>query len=120
MEYLSNWFSRFSQYVDAWTGSPVAFGLAVLTILIWAAFGPVFEWSDTHQLIINTFTTVITYLMVFCLQSAQNRNSAAMHIKLDELIRATDAARNRIILAEDADRQELDMLRDELHREAKE
>lgn len=112
------WFSTFSRFVSAWTGSSMAFVLAVLTVVVWAALGPFFDWSDSHSLFINTITTVITYGMVFVIQASQNRDTAAIHLKLDELIRVTSAARNELLIAEDLDQKTLDRLRDQLRREA--
>ena len=83
------WFVHFAQLVSHATGRPLAFLLAVATILIWGALGPVFGYSDTWQLVINTGTTIVTFLMVFVIQNTQNRDTAAMHIKIDELIRVT-------------------------------
>lgn len=92
-------------------GSPLAFALAVLIIVVWAASGPVFHFSDTWQLVINTGTTIVTFLMVFLIQSTQNRDSSAIHIKLDELIRATKGAQNMMISLESLDEKELDRFR---------
>jgi low affinity Fe/Cu permease len=87
---------------------------AVLVIVVWAATGPVFGWSDTWQLVINTGTTIVTFLMVFLIQSTQSRDTRALHLKIDELIRVTGPARNRLILAEEAGRTDLDVMRNEL------
>lgn len=81
-------------------GSPIALLVAAAVILVWAVTGPIFGFSDTWQLVINTGTTIVTFLMVFVIQNSQNRDSKAIHIKLDELIEATQGARNRIALAE--------------------
>src|SRR5437763_1256555 len=85
----SGGFPKFARESARWTGRPMAFFLAVLVILLWAVTGPVFHYSDTWQLVINTGTTIITFLMVFLIQNTQNRDSEAMHLKLDELLRAT-------------------------------
>ena len=88
-------------------GSPFASIAAVSVIIIWASLGPFFKFSDTWQLVINTGTTIITFLMVFLIQNSQNRDAKAVQIKLDELIRAIDAARNKIIDVEDSSEQDL-------------
>jgi low affinity Fe/Cu permease len=105
------WFVRFAQWVSHITGRPVTFFLAVATILIWAALGPVFGYSDTWQLVINTSTTIVTFLMVFVIQNTQNRDTAAMHIKIDELIRVTGKARNILLDLEELDDKTLETLR---------
>jgi low affinity Fe/Cu permease len=84
-------FSRFADAVSRWTGRPVAFALCILAVSGWAVSGPVFGFSETWQLIINTGTTIVTFLMVFLIQSTQNRDGAAVQAKLDELIRAGQA-----------------------------
>jgi low affinity Fe/Cu permease len=81
-------------------GSPAALVVAALVIIVWAVTGPIFGFSDTWQLVINTSTTIVTFLMVFVIQNSQNRDAKAVHIKLDELIEAMEGARNRIALAE--------------------
>jgi len=97
-------------------GSPYAFAAAVLVIVVWAATGPLFHYSDTWQLIINTGTTVVTFLVVFMIQNTQNRDSRAIHLKLDELIRAVDTARNRMVDIEDVSEEELAELAREFRR----
>lgn len=89
-------------------GSPKAFILAVGTVLVWAITGPLFGWSDTWQLVINTGTTIITFLMVFLIQSTQSRDTRALHLKLDELIRVNKAARNSLVDLEEMSETELE------------
>ena len=89
----TNWFSRFAKWTSRVTGKPSAFGVASLIIAVWAVTGPIFQYSNTWQLVINTGTTIITFLMVFLIQNTQNRDSAALQAKLDELLRAVDGAR---------------------------
>ena len=103
----------FSTAVTKWTGSTAAFIIAVAVIIVWAALGQVFGFSDTWQLVINTSTTIITFLMVFLIQNTQNRDSEAMHIKLDELIRAVEGAHNALLDLEELEDEELDEKRDE-------
>ena len=95
-------------------GSPSAFALSTLIIIIWAALGPTFYFSDTWQLVINTSTTIITFLMVFLIQNTQNRDARAIHLKLDKLIRANKGARNLMIDLEEMADEELDKLHAEL------
>ena len=90
-------FERFAQSVAGWAGRPPAFALAFLVIVVWGVSGPVFHWSDTWQMVINTGTTIVTFLMVFLIQNAQNRDAAALQAKLDEVIRAIADARNEFI-----------------------
>jgi low affinity Fe/Cu permease len=101
-------------------GSPWAFAASVLTVLIWAALGPAHDYSDTWQLVINTGTTIVTFLMVFLIQNTQNRDARAIHLKLDELIRASTKARNQLIDLENMSNQELDELHAEFCRAQKE
>lgn len=97
-------------------GSPYAFVLAVLIVVIWAVCGPVFHYSDTWQLVINTGTTIVTFLVVFMIQNTQNRDSRAIHLKLDELIRAVESARNLLVDVEDLPDEELARLTREFQR----
>jgi low affinity Fe/Cu permease len=105
-----NIFERFSSKVSHATGSPMAFIIAILTIIIWALTGPLFIYSDTWQLVINTGTTIITFLMVFVIQKSQNRDSKSVQLKLNELIAANKYASNRLIVVEDLSEEELDVL----------
>lgn len=116
----ASWFSRFAQRTSQLTGTPLAFGLAVATILIWLISGPLFGFSDTWQLIINTGTTIITFLMVFLIQSTQNRDSEALQLKLDELIRAMAGAHNSLLNLEELESDELDKIREQYSRLAEE
>jgi low affinity Fe/Cu permease len=104
-------FTRFATLVAHATGKPVTFALCVIAIVVWALCGPIFHFSDTWQLVINTSTTIITFLQVFLIQNTQNRDGAAIQAKLDELIRAS-AAHNRFIGIEDLTEEELVMLRE--------
>jgi low affinity Fe/Cu permease len=97
-------------------GTPAAFLLAVAAIVIWAVLGPVFHFSDTWQLVINTGTTIITFLMVFVIQSTQNRDTKALHLKLDELLRGVTGARTSLVDLENLSDEELDRLQREFER----
>ena len=100
-------FDRFAKFVATASGLPVTFGLALLLLVVWAFTGPLFHFSDTWQLVINTGTTIITFLMVFLIQNTQNRDSHAMQLKLDELIRATMGAHTALIDVEELTEREL-------------
>ena len=116
-------FGRFAKAVARATGRPFAFALAVLLIAAWAVSGPLFGFSDAWQLTINTGTTIVTFLMVFVIQHTQNRDTAAMQIKLDELIRATQGAHNALLDLEELEEEQLlDYLRiyERLAKEARE
>jgi len=109
-------FRRFAHATSAAVGTPWAFLIAVLIIAGWAVTGPVFHYSDTWQLVINTGTTIITFLMVFLIQNMQNRDAKAIHLKLDELLRAVKGARTELVNLEDLSDQDLDELQKEFGR----
>src|SRR4051812_27816993 len=101
---------KFARRATDWTGSSWAFAFAVLTIIVWAVTGPYFHYSDTWQLVINTGTTIVTFLMVFLIQRAQNKDSQAVHLKLNELVAAVHGASNRLINVEGMSEEELKAL----------
>jgi low affinity Fe/Cu permease len=107
------WFGRFAKWSSHATGHPFAFLAAVTVIVGWAATGPFFGFGDTWQLVINTSTTIVTFLMVFLIQNSQNRDSAAMQIKLDELIRAMEGAKNSLLDLEELEEKDLEQMRGE-------
>lgn len=109
-------FRKFAASTSRVVGSPWIFVLAVFLIVAWGVSGPVFGFSDTWQLVINTTTTIVTFLMVFLIQNTQNRDSEAIHLKLDELIRATHSARTRLVDLEDLSDEQLEALREEFQR----
>jgi low affinity Fe/Cu permease len=111
-----SWFTRFAKWTARVSGKPVTFLLAVLVILAWMITGPIFGFSDTWQLVINTGTTIVTFLMVFLIQNTQNRDSEAIQIKLDELIRAAKGAQNALLDLEELEDEELDRLRSHYER----
>jgi low affinity Fe/Cu permease len=113
---LRDAFRRFAQVTADSVGSPSAFLLAIAAVLVWALTGPAFGYSDTWQLIINTGTTILTFLMVFLIQSTQNRDAKAIHLKLDELIRAVEGARTRLVNLEDMTDDELAELQGQFKR----
>ncbi len=102
--------SRFATWVSVKAGSTWAFILALLTIVVWAATGPIFKYSNTWQLVINTGTTIVTFLMVFLIQRAQNKAELAVQLKLNEIVAAIDHASNRLISVEDLSEEELEIL----------
>ncbi|MDB6077508.1 MAG: putative small integral rane protein precursor [Akkermansiaceae bacterium] len=116
----NSWFSKFANKASTQAGHPATFAGAVLLILLWAACGPVFKYSDTWQLVINTSTTIITFLMVFLIQNSQNRDSAALQLKLDELIRVQKEAKNSLMDLENLEEKDIDKIRQEFLKLAKE
>lgn len=108
-----NFFRKFSQKTSYLVGTPGAFILALTVVIVWAATGPLFHFSDTWQLVINTSTTIVTFLMVFLIQNTQSRDAKAMHLKLDEIIRALDDARDKLVDVEDAPDEEIKKLSQE-------
>lgn len=107
---MAGWFTRIASRASYYAGHYAAFMLALTVIIVWAVSGPLFGFSDTCQLVINTGTTIVTFLMVFLIQNSQNRDSRAMHLKLDELIRAIENASNTLIDAEEDDEERLEQL----------
>jgi low affinity Fe/Cu permease len=108
-------FTRFAKATSRWTGRPVSFLLAVLVVAVWLVTGPLFGFSDTWQLVINTGTTIVTFLMVFLIQNTQYRDSEAVQVKLDELLRVTRGAHNALLDLEELEDRELDRMRQLYH-----
>jgi low affinity Fe/Cu permease len=103
-------FSKFAKWMSGTLGDAHAFIIACLIVVIWACLGPIFNYSDTWQLVINTGTTIVTFLMVFLLQNTQNRDTVAIHLKLDEIIRAIKGAHNELLMVENLSDEELQAL----------
>ena len=114
---LDRIFTRLANRIAWFVGQPLAFALALGAIMLWAATGPLFGYSDTWQLVVNTSTTIVTFLIVFLIQNSQNRDAAALHAKLDELIRATTDARNAFVGIEHLTEHQLSAIRDALEKE---
>lgn len=114
---MEKFFTAIANAVSSAAGKPLTFVLAALTIIVWGVSGPVFGWSDTWQLVINTGTTIVTFLMVFLIQNSQNRDAAAMQAKLDELLRAVGKAREQFIGIEHLTDQQIEAIRAALERE---
>jgi low affinity Fe/Cu permease len=113
-----SWFARFAHATSKWAGKPATFLACVALVVIWAATGPLFGYSDTWQLVINTSTTIITFLMVFLIQNTQNRDALAFQIKLSELVIAMKGAPNSIASIEDLSDEDLEKLQQECHKHA--
>ena len=107
----SSWFPSFARSMANASGKPATFVIALLVIIVWAVTGPIFGYSDTWQLVINTGTTIVTFLMVFIIQNTQNRDTQALQLKLDELIRVTKGAHNLMLDLEQLDDEHLERLR---------
>ena len=111
MKKITSAFEKFSAKVTKITGKPISFLMAMFIVIVWGITGPVFKFSDTWQLVINTGTTIITFLMVFVIQQSQNKDTIALQLKLNELIAATSTASNRLIDVEDISSEELEVLK---------
>ena len=114
---MERFFTRISTAIAGFVGRPAAFVLALASIILWGVTGPLFHYSDTWQLVVNTSTTIVTFLMVFLIQNSQNRDGAAMQAKLDELIRAVSDARSQFVGIEHKTEREIEQIRADLERE---
>ena len=113
---INRWFRDFANHTADKVGAPSSFAMGVLLILVWIVSGPFFHFSDTWQLVINTGTTIVTFLIVFLIQNTQTRDTKTMHLKLDELIRAVEGARNRLVDLEHSSQERIDELDSEFAR----
>jgi len=113
---MNEWFRKFANKISEVVGSPWAFFAAIVLIIGWAAIDPYFGWSDSHSLVINTITTIITFLIVFLIQNTQNRDAKAIHLKLDELLRGVEGARTSMVDLEDLSDADLKKLQNEFQR----
>jgi len=119
MPSLSNGFDKLAHWTARHAGRPATFALALAIIVVWGVTGPIFQWSDTWQLIIKTGTTIVTFLMVFLIQNTQNRDTEALQLKLDELIRVNGKARNRLLRLEELTEDEMEHIKTTFTRLAK-
>jgi low affinity Fe/Cu permease len=111
MNFFKQWFTHFAKWTARMSGHPMAFVLAMAVIVVWAITGPIFKFNDTWQLVINTGTTIVTFLMVFLIQNTQNRDTGAIQTKLDELIRSIEGAHNALLDLEELDDAEIEHIR---------